>query len=306
MFFLHRDFLHPKYWVLALLLSVFWLITRLPYAWQIRAGKKIGGFLFRHYKRAQKVIIKNIDLCFAGSTLPEKAVLASQSGSELGVSIMETFLVWFRRIDVFLFKRVQFEGVSHFDKAVAQKQGIILLSCHFGSVDLNAAMLSSLDRGNKLFIGTFRQTDEIVNRFLRSARGKYCDRLVSSTQQRVIVKELNKGNIVWYAPDIEVKSTGCEYATFMGVNAYTTTAISRLAKITGAIVLPVVHYRSNEAPEYCVRIFPPLENFPSNNRQADARQVNHAIERIIAPHPERYWWVIKRFKNQPDGVSPYR
>lgn len=300
-----KDVFHPKYWGLWALLSLFWLIARLPYSWQIAIGKKIGRTLFRRYKRARKIITKNVAICFPGLAEGEQARLASQSGQELGVAIMETFLVWFRSIDGFLHDRFEVEGERYFDDAVDRQCGVILLSCHFGSVDLNAVLLSSLGRNNKKFVGTFRQTDEMVNRFLRSARGKYCDRLVSSTQQHAIVKELKSGNIVWYAPDIEVKSKGSVYADFMGVSASTTTAISRLAKISGAIVLPVAHYRVSDTPTYRLKIFPPLQDFPSGDIEVDTQRVNGAIEEIIKPHPDRYWWVIKRFKNQPDGKSLY-
>ena len=181
-----------------------------------------------------------------------------------------------------------------------------MLSCHYGCVDLNGVLLSSLDRGEKKFVATFRQTDEFVNRFLESVRSQYCDLILPSVDQRNIVKNLKANNIVWYAPDIEVKGKGAEFVDFMGIKASTTVVISRLAKITNAVVLPVAHYREDESPRYRLKIFPALESFPSDDLPGDTRQINAAIERIIEPDPACYWWVIKRFKRRPDGEkSPY-
>ena len=307
MFFLHKDFIHPKYWLLCLIILAFWFITRMPYKVQITVGDRLGNLLYQRSTKVRKTIKTNVDACFAEMPETDRQKLAQQSGVELGKAIMETFLVWFRGLQRFFRDRVSVEGAEYYYDAVSQGRGVILLSCHYGSVDLNAALLSSLDRNNKKFICTYRQTNEIVNRFLRSYRGKFCDKLVGSSDQRTIVNELKKGSVVWYAPDIEVSGKGSVFASFMGVQAYTTTAISRLAKITNAIVVPVAHYRSqaNHNLSYSLKVFPALKNFPSQDIQKDTRVINQTIENIISPNPASYWWAIKRFKIQPNGVSLY-
>lgn len=301
-----RDLVNPKYWLLLLALSPVWLVAKLPYGWQISIGKVYGRFISKVSKKSRKVIATNIKLCFPQLSELEQQSLIDQSAEQLGISIAETFLVWFRNNKEFIRDRVTVDGVEHFNEAMQSGRPIILLACHYGCVDLNGVLLSSLDRGEKKFVGTFRQTDGFVNRFLASVRSQYCDLLLPSIDQRNIVKNLKNKNIIWYAPDIEVKGKSAEFVDFMGVKASTTVAISRLAKITDALVLPVAHYREDESPRYRLKIFPALAQFPSADLIRDTRRINEAIEQIIAPNPTFYWWVIKRFKRRPNGgKSPY-
>lgn len=295
------QFLHPKYLILILVLCLFWLIAHLPYSWLIPAGRSLGTFLGLVAGKVKRVSRVNIELCFPTLDKEERQKLVKLSILELGISIFETFVVWFRDHRKFLEGRFEIEGQDHLQAAVEQDRGIIFLSCHYGSVDLNGALLAELERGERDFTGTFRQTDEFVNRFLNRARGKFCAAMYAASDQRNIVRALKNKHVLWYAPDIEVRNKNSAYVDFMGVPASTTLAISKVARITKAIVLPVAHYRVNDKPEYCVKVFPPLEPFPTKDAVGDTRRVNEAIEKILAPHPERYWWSIKRFKRKVEG-----
>ncbi len=299
-----KDLINPKYWLFLLALTPVWLVAKLPYSWQISIGKSYGRVGTRLYKKARHVIATNIRLCFPALSDAEQRQLIDRSAEQLGISIAETFLVWFRDNKAFVRGRLAVEGEEHFSAALRAGRPIILLSCHYGCVDLNGVLFSSLDRGDKKFVATFRQTDDFVNRFLESVRSQYCDLILPSVDQRNIVKNLKAGNIVWYAPDIEVKGKGAEFVDFMGIKASTTVVISRLAKITDAIVLPVAHYREDESPRYRLKFFAALDPFPSADLIRDTRLINAAIERIIEPDPACYWWVIKRFKRRPDGEKP--
>ena len=239
--------------------------------------------------------------CFPQLDPAQRKTFADKSSEELGISLAETFLVWFRDHRRFLEDRLSVEGQEHLDWALDQERGIILISCHFGCVDINGALLSMMPRRDRLLFGTYRKTDEIINRFLWQFRGKYIDVMISASDQRGIVRALKKNNLVWYAPDIEVKNRSSAFVDFMGVKASTTLAISRLAKVTKAIVIPVAHYRQNDKPEYTFKFFEPLKDFPTADPEADTLKVNQAIEKMIEPYPERYWWAIKRFKNRPEG-----
>lgn len=301
MFFRLGDLLQPKYWLLSLILGVFWSISRLPYASQIQFGKGLGRLIFRYWRKPSQVIKTNIQLCFPQLSVDECRAMSRASSIELGVAIAETFLVWFRDHRVFLKNRYVIEGENNLEQAMSQSKGIIFLACHHGCVDVNAAMMASVERGTRKFIATYKRTDDFVNRFLRYVRCRYCDDLVSATDQRSIVRHLKKGNIIWYAPDIDVANNKSVFSNFMGIKASTTTAISRLAKVTGAIVVPVGHYRVSDKPEYKIKVFPGLAQFPSQDSERDAEVVNQSVEKIIEPDPAAYWWVIKRFRHRPEG-----
>ena len=55
-----------------------------------------------------------------------------------------------------------------------------------------------------------------------------------------------------------------------------------------------------------VRLYPPWNDFPSGDLQADAARMNAFIEARVREMPEQYYWLHKRFKTRPPGErSPY-
>ncbi len=292
---------HPKYWLLATLLFFAWCATRLPYGWLLAFAPGFGRFIYAVSKKVRYVTYCNVRACFPHLNEQELEAFVKETAEELGFSFLETFIVWFRDTHTFFESRCAVEGEQHLYDAIQSDKGIILLACHFGSVDVNGALLSQLDVQGRSLIGTFRQTDDVINDFLGQVRGKYCDQMISAADQRAMVRALRNKSIIWYAPDIEVKNKNSVFVDFMNVKASTTLATARLARAGRALVLPYTHYRESNAPHYRIKIFPPLEDFPTEDFECDTQRVNAAIETMIAPYPQRYWWAIKRFKRRPSG-----
>jgi KDO2-lipid IV(A) lauroyltransferase len=96
------------------------------------------------------------------------------------------------------------------------------------------------------------------------------------------------------------------FAPFFGVPAATITGLSRIARLTGAIVVPCVTREIDSGRRYAVRLYPPWESFPSADETADARRMNAFIEARAREMPAQYYWLHKRFKTRPPGeASPY-
>ena len=53
-----------------------------------------------------------------------------------------------------------------------------------------------------------------------------------------------------------------------------------------------------------VRLYPPLENFPGSDPEADARRMNEEIENWVREMPEQYMWSYRRFKTRPNNEPP--
>ncbi len=114
-----------------------------------------------------------------------------------------------------------------------------------------------------------------------------------------LITALRANEPVWYAPDQAYRKKGAEMVPFFGIPAATNTATSRLARMTGAAVLPFFQERLPSG-EYRMVIYPMLENFPSDDAVADAKRFNALIEAQVRRVPEQYLWIHRRFK----GLSP--
>ncbi len=140
----------------------------------------------------------------------------------------------------------------------------------------------------------------LLGRFLAHNRNRHTRGAIPRDDIRTLVKTLGANEAVWYAPDQSFRKKGAEMVPFFGIPAATNTATSRLAKMTGAQVLPYFPERLPGSRGYRMRILPPFENFPSDDRVADATRFNALIEAHIREVPEQYLWIHRRFK----GLGP--
>ena len=93
------------------------------------------------------------------------------------------------------------------------------------------------------------------------------------------------------------------FAPFFGVPAYTGTGVARLARLSGASVVPGFPYRRKDGTGYDLVVGPPLDRFPSHDLTQDAARVNEIIEQAICLHPDQYLWQYKRFKTRQPGAG---
>jgi Kdo2-lipid IVA lauroyltransferase/acyltransferase len=112
---------------------------------------------------------------------------------------------------------------------------------------------------------------------------------------------MREGYPFYYLPDMDFGARESVFVPFFGVQAATLTAVSRLAKLTNAAVVPVIATQRNDGSGYDVRFHPALENFPSGDDVADAKRINELVESYVLENIPQYLWTHKRFKTRPEG-----
>ena len=92
------------------------------------------------------------------------------------------------------------------------------------------------------------------------------------------------------------------FVSFFGVQTATITGLARLARLSGATVIPLI--TRMESGGYVATIGEPWTNFPGDGDVDDlgnARRMNAFIEAEVLKSPEQYYWLHKRFKTRPPG-----
>ena len=154
----------------------------------------------------------------------------------------------------------------------------------------------------------YRPTSNVVlERFLMRNRGLRAKRAIPRDDIRTLITALKNNEPVWYAPDQSYRKKGAEMVQFFHLPAATNTATSRLARMTGAAVLPYFPERLPGSSGYRMVIQPMLENFPTDDPAADARRFNELIEEQVRLVPAQYLWIHRRFKGlTPDYPDYYK
>jgi KDO2-lipid IV(A) lauroyltransferase len=244
---------------------------------------------------------RNIELCFPELDAPARERLLDEHFKSLGIALMEVPLAWWITPKQ-LTKLVRIEGAQHLHAAIARGKGVILLTAHFTSLELAGRTLLALAPVKFLYRPT---KNEVVAYALNRFRTGYGGRPIPLDDIRAFISALRKNECVWYAPDQSYRKKGAEMVPLFGIPAATNTLTSRLARITGAAVLPYFLQRLPGSQGYLATIHPPLEDFPSECPVRDTARFNRMIEAQVRIAPEQYLWIHRRFKGLTEDYPDY-
>ncbi|MCV6636694.1 LpxL/LpxP family Kdo(2)-lipid IV(A) lauroyl/palmitoleoyl acyltransferase [Candidatus Albibeggiatoa sp. nov. NOAA] len=291
----------PRYWLTWFGLGVLWLLTRLPYAWQLAAGRQLGRIAYRLAKRRRKIAKINLDLCFPELTESERQQLLIRHFESLGMGLLEMVTAWWVA-DKHLAHLGQVEGYEYLEQALARGKGVILLSAHFTSLEIGTRFLTLKTKVH----ATYRPHENpVVELFMKKSRELHAEKAISRDAIRDMIRSLKQNKPVWFAMDQNFGHKNSVFARFFNIPAATNTATARLAKLTGAAVVPFFVRRLPNGQGYQVILQPALENFPTGDNVADAETVNNLIEQQTRQAPEQYLWAHRRFKDRPDGEQRF-
>lgn len=239
-------------------------------------------------------------MCLPGLSAKERTDLVREHFESLGCTLLETGLVWWAS-DARLRKLIQFDGEEHLRAALAKGRGALMLSAHFTTLEMGARALTLLGPTSVMYL---TPRNPLVAELSRRNRERHTVQAVTSEQIRELLSNLKNNLPVWYAPDQRYTGKNSEIVPFFGVPAASNVATSRLAKISGAPVLPYFSERRADNSGYVIVIHPPLAGFPSGNAVADTQRFHELIEDHARRNPAQYLWTYKRFR-RPDH-DPYR
>lgn len=272
-------------------------MTFLPIPVIHRVGAALGMLLYRVVPSRRRAARINLKQAFPALDEDEIDALNKQSFKSLGISIFESGIAWFKKSSV-LRQRCQIEGKEHLDRAMARNKGVILLTGHFTTLEMGGRLIGTyVDKYNAVFKPAH---DPLFNAIMVHYRSKMGNELIETRNVRAIIRGLKSGHATWFGPDQDFADQDIVFTPFLGGIASTLTATAKLARMTGAAVVPFYPVRLADGKGYKLIVLPALENFPSDDIEADSARVNRTIEAMVYSCPEQYLWSHKRFKTQPD------
>ena len=287
-----------------------WLIYALAFCMRfipMRVSWLLGvliGSLFALSYRTNTIPV-NLALCFPQLSQARRCQLRRQYFRRLGQAFLNLGIAWTGSTRQ-LKRHVHIVGAEHVNHAFAEGMGVILLAPHMPGLELGFKRVSLEWPAICMYRKPRDPLKHQLSRFFRTGHGGKC--LERYESLKPLVGLIKQGTIFYYLPDQDPDQPGKDYvfAPFFAHPAATFTAMSRLARMGKAVVIPLFTYQLPFGRGYEIRLKPPLKDFPSGDDLVDATAANKAIADGIVDMPDQYFWSYRRFKTQPDNApSPY-
>lgn len=284
-----------------LIVALLWLLHWLPLSIQAPIGRSLGLLLYWIILPRRRVVHTNLRLCFPDLSEAERRTLAREHFALAGRSLIERGLAWFapearvRRI-------VRVEGEEILARLIAQRQPVIMLTPHFLGLDLGGTRLAASFDCVSIYA---RQRDPVIDHWLFHGRSRFGSQVLLRRDEsvRASIKAMKEMRPFYYLPDMDNGIEDSIFSPFFGVQAATLSALPRLSRLGGAVVVTCVTRMLPGGQGYVVTLSEPWTDFPSGDVEVDVHRMNAAIEDLVRTMPAQYYWVHRRFKTRPPGEA---
>ncbi len=279
-----------------------WLLHWLPLPLQAALGNALGWLLSVKPGKRRRVVATNLALCFPDTPEPVRQRWLRQTFQASMRAALEHGILWWGS-EARVRRLVHIENP---DAALGDGvRPVIWLAPHFVGLDMGGVRLT-MDRQIASIYAPAK--DPVTDKYMRHGRTRFSD-IVLIARNEGLKSTLNaiKSRLpFYYLPDQDHGRHNAVFVPFFGVTAATVSALPRLAKLTDAQIVPVITRQLPGGQGYRVHFYPPWDNYPSGNLEADVTRMNAFIEERIREMPEQYLWLHRRFKTRPAGeVSLY-
>lgn len=284
------------------LLALLWLLHLLPLGVLAVLGRGLGAVAHLVARKRRRIALRNLELCFPAMPPAEREALVREHFKLLVRSMLERSLLWHASPQR-LRRLIHVEG----DIGLADRGGkpVMWLVPHFVGLEVAGAAV-------QLFQNTWgidiyqpqrsRAFDAALKKGrLRFGRGEAHPRGLPIRQ---LMRRIKEGCAFFNMPDQDFGAKDADFVPFFGVPACTLLAPSRMARLMGMAVQPVVVTLLPGGQGWRVRFHEPWAGWPTDDPKADTAAMNAFIERAILEAPAQYLWVHKRFKTRPPGEPP--
>ena len=296
------SFLAPRFagawcwWVCLRLLS--WLppVTYQP------AGRWLGKLLALVMPRRRHIAQVNLARCFPALSDAQLAGTLDRHFHSLGMGFIETGAGWWAA-EQRLRPLATVDGLEHLEQALHRGRGVLLVSGHFTTFEMGLRLLSLFTRFDMLYRP---HNNPLMERIITRGRLGHLRKLIPRDDIRGLLRSLAENMPVWYAPDQNYGRRQSCFVPFFAELAATVTATSRIARLSGATIVPYFPLRLPGQAGYQLTLLEGLSDFPSGDDSHDAQRLNEILEGQILHAVDQYLWIHRRFKSRPqEGEDIY-
>jgi KDO2-lipid IV(A) lauroyltransferase len=292
-----RTLLRPSLLPAWLSVGVLWLLHWLPLSLQAAIGNGVGWLLALIPGRRRRIAVTNLALCFPEASDALRRRWLRQTFQASTRAVLEHGVLWWG-------SEARLRRLIRIDNPEAARgdgtRPVIWMAPHFVGLDMGGVRLTMDDHIASIYAPA---RNPVIDKFMRHGRTRFSDIVLIARQEGIksTLHTIKLGLPFYYLPDQDYGRRNAVFVPFFGVSAATVSALPRLAKLTDAQIVPVITRQLPGGQGYRVRFYPPWDNFPSDNLEADVTRMNAFIEERIREMPPQYLWLHRRFKTRPAG-----
>lgn len=267
-------------------------------------GRCLGRLIYRVSKKHRNIAHTNVRFAYEGEKSEEEMDrIARQSFLYLGMQALDI-----ARATTFVLtgpeckeSKISYEGLEHYNTAVASGKGVLILSAHFGAMDYANAFYAKKSGRPVNFLLRKLDNKHLQNMFTAAGKKAGIKFFYKGTGLRPVVKNVIKGeDLVVYADQGTSKKVGVD-SLFFGKPTTSLPLLPSLAKKTGSPILPMFIYRQPDHVHHKIVFSPPIFATEDDTVESLTQKQNDAMENAIRRMPEQWLWVHRKWKKDyPD------
>ncbi|MDH4450240.1 MAG: lipid A biosynthesis acyltransferase [Rhodoferax sp.] len=274
------------------------VLGRLPLPWLRALGVLLGWTLYAVVGSRRRVVYVNLAMCFPQWSPWYRRRQSVRAFVAFAQAWLDRGWLWHAPPEV-LRQRLHLTGALD---ALAGDAPTVLFAPHF--VGLDAGWTALTQQVDRRFTTIYTdQANKVADAWILAGRKRWGGRLFGRIEGvKPIIAGLKAGEPLYLLPDMNFGPEESVFVPFFGHPAATVPSLSRFARLARAQVVPVLCRLTPSG--YTIEVLPAWADFPSSDAHHDTARMNQMLETYIHTMPAQYYWVHKRFKDQPAGIKP--
>jgi Kdo2-lipid IVA lauroyltransferase/acyltransferase len=266
----------------------------------------ISQIVYLLHGKLRRVGMRNLAMAFPEKSETERVRILRGVFVSLGRELAE--MCQFPRYTLENVEQVVvYDGLENYERAYAQKKGVLFLTAHFGGWELSAFVHSL--HGHWLNIVMRPMDNPYLDRLLQSYRTMHSNKVVPKDDfVRGLLAAMKAAETVGILMDTNMTPPQGVFVNFFGIPACTASGLARIALRTDAAVVPGFTIWDESLGKYRLRFDPALELIRTGDLEADivanTQKFTKVIEDYVRQYPDQWLWVHRRWKTRPEGEKP--
>jgi Kdo2-lipid IVA lauroyltransferase/acyltransferase len=268
-------------------------------------GALIGRIAFLLTPRLRRTGDLNLRLAFPEKTASQRRKILRTLYRNLGWLLAE-FCQMPRYTPDLSRSFIRYEGLEHYLAARDQGKGVLVLTGHLGAWELSSFYHSLM--GYPMSIVIRRLDNPLVDGLVNQIRCLHGNHVLHKDDfARGLLAAMKRGETVGILMDTNMTPPQGVFVDFFGHAACTGSGLARVARRTGATVVPGFLLWDEATQQYVLRFGAALDLPVTEDAEADALAYTalftRVVEEYVRQYPDQWLWLHRRWKTRPPGEA---